>query len=193
MARITPEEYARIKASRTPKPPAPAAAPPANAGRAQSRAAEEKALATESGLAAQTARQKRVGVDLTLENQKALAAGETFDAEVAKLNAEQDVKESAPPIYVGAFDPGLTTPLFGAVPPARPMNIAVPKAEAPGFFEATRPQVMAPDVVAAQDAGRISKVFDDSAFMQSIADLPPAEKQQARTAHSRTLSSNCVR
>jgi len=180
MARLTPEEYAALKAKAKPVVPATVTAPNP-AVREQSRQAEEAAKTTKSALAADTARQERIRADIALEKQK---SGLDFSQEVARLNAEADVKASAPPIYMGAYDPGLTTPLLGYVPPARPMNIAVPKAEAPGLLEAMRPQVMAPPVSEAMSANRTAKVFDDPAFMQSIADMPPAEKQKAINTHN---------
>ena len=108
----------------------------------------------------------------------------TFSGEVARLNAEHDLKQSAPPIYAGGYDLGTTTPLFGAVAPARPMNIAVPKSEAPGLLEAMRPQVQVDPARAQRDADRVSQVFDDAAFMETIKSLSPDEKRKQLDSYS---------
>jgi hypothetical protein len=166
----------------------PPVAPKSDTQRQQSRQTEEEMKATKAAQDAMMAKSKSKGVDLTIARQEAAASGEEFNKEVARLNAEEDLKNIAPPIYAGGFDLGTTTPL-GSVPfmpavgPARPINIAVPKAEAPGFFEAMRPQTIAPPLTEAMSAGRTAQVFDDNAFAQSIADLPEAGKKSARATH----------
>jgi hypothetical protein len=191
MARLTPKfDKAKIVA---PAAVPAAAAPvspvaPAPTQREQSRATEEKIKTTKAAQDAETAAKKAKGLNLSIANQEAAASGEEFNLELARLNAEEDLKTVAPPIYVGGFNLGTTTPLGGvpfmpAVGPARPINIAVPKAEAPGFFEAMRPQTIAPPLAEAMSARRTAEVFDDSAFSQSIADLPAAEKKSARATH----------
>lgn len=166
----------------------PPIAPKSDTQRQQSRQTEEEMKATKAAQDALMAQMEAKGVDLTIARQEAAATGEEFNKELARLNAEEDLKTVAPPIYAGGFDLGTTTP-FGSIPfappvaAARPMNIAVPKAEAPGFFEAMRPQTIAPPLAEAMSARQTAKVFDDSAFMQSIADLPEEGKKSARATH----------
>jgi hypothetical protein len=161
----------------------PPIAPKSDTQRQQSRQTEEEMKATKAAQDALMAKTKAKGVDLTIARQEAAATGEEFNKELARLNAEEDLKTVAPPIYAGGFNLGTTTPLLGLVQPARPMNIAVPKAEAPGFFEAMRPQTIAPPLAEAMSARQTAQVFDDSAFAQSIADLPEAGKKSARATH----------
>lgn len=191
MARLVPKiDKTKIVAPAAPPKAASPVAPsaPAPTQREQSRATEERIKATKAAQDAETAAKKSKGVDLTIARQEAAASGEEFNLEVARLNAQEDLRTVAPPIYAGGFNLGTTTP-FGGIPfapyiaAARPMNIAVPKAEAPGFFEAMRPQTIASPLAEAMSAGRTAQVFDDNAFAQSIADLPEAGKKSARATH----------
>lgn len=189
MARLTPKfDKTKIVAPVTVPTAAAPTTPvspvaPAPTQREQSRATEERIKAIKAAQDAETAAKKAKGLSISIANQEAAAAGEDFSAAVARLNAEEDLKKIAPPIYTGGFDLGTTTPLLGLVAPARPINIAVPKAEAPGFLEAMRPQTIAPALNEAMSASRTAQVFDDNAFAQSIADLPEEGKKSARATH----------
>jgi hypothetical protein len=194
MAKLTPEEYAKVMAKygTVPAAPAPvpvvapqALAPVDNTNRQARVKSEEEMKAAKAAQAAQTAADERRRVAIERERQ---LTGDAFSKEVAILNANEDLKTAAPPIYAAGYELGTTTPLGGMpfapyVAPARPMNIAVPKAEAPGFLEAMRPQTMAPENVAMQSANRAAQVFDEQAFLESIADLPAEGKKSAIATH----------
>jgi len=189
MAKLTPEEYAKVMAKYGTAPAAPAPVPvvapqalaPVDNTNRQSRVkSEEEMKAAKAAQAAQTAADERRRVAIERERQ---LTGDEFSKEVAILNANEDLKTAAPPIYAAGYELGTTTPLLGLVAPARPMNIAVPKAEAPGFLEAMRPQTMAPENVAMQSANRAAQVFDEQAFLESIADLPAEGKKSAVATH----------
>ena len=186
MAKLSPEEYAKVMAKYKTVPVAPVPAVPQalvpvdNTNRQARVQSEEEMKAAKAAQAAQVAADERRRVAIERERQ---LTGDAFSKEVAILNANEDLKTAAPPIYTGGFDLGTTTPLYGLVQPARPMNIAVPKAEAPGFFEAMRPQTMAPENVAMQSANRTAQVFDDQAFLESIADMNADGKKRAIATH----------
>ena len=99
MARPTPEEIARIKAKYATAPAAiPATAIPVDPANRQKRLqAEEKMKAAKSAQDALTAVAERKRVDIELERQQ---TGADFSQEVARLNAEEDVKASSPPMWV---------------------------------------------------------------------------------------------
>ena len=161
----------------------PPVAPISDVQRQQSRQTEEDMKAAKAAQDAMNAVAQLNRANITIERQQP-----DFSQEVARLNAQENLKETAPPIYVGGFDLGTTTPLGGipfvpAVAAARPINIAVPKAEAPGFLEAMRPQTIANPLAEAMSAHQTAQVFDDNAFAQSIADLPEEGKKSARATH----------
>lgn len=193
MARPTPEQVDAIRKkyrlNSEPIAPTPVAVPEEEpvTQRQQSRGTEEKQKAATASGQVSTAEAQRRRASIVEQRRAEAEAGsqpQTFSQALAQINADQNLKESSPPIYAGGYDLGTTTPLLGAVPAARPMNIAVPSTSAPGLLEAMRPQTQVDPARAQRDADRVGQVFDDSAFMESIKDSPTDQKKSQLDAYS---------
>lgn len=115
--------------------------------------------------------------DIALEVTKELPVmtAPDFIRQETERRLKQRVQEVAPPLYMGAFTP---VQYGSLVPLARPKEVPVDRAQAPGFMEAMSPQTRVGEAAASRiNREQTAGYFDDAEFSKSIADLPDTEKR----------------
>jgi hypothetical protein len=84
-------------------------------------------------------------------------------------------QELNPPLYMAPYIP---MTYAKAIPLARPMEVPVDAAAAPGFFEAMMPQTRVGEVAARKINETVTAgAFDDDAFYKNVMTLPADERQ----------------
>ena len=178
--RLSPAELEALRLQVTGGSPSTGAAPTATTDtRIVSAQSTEQIKAAQAQADANQAADKVRQVSILAERQ---ANPETFSQDVARRKADEDVAALTPPIQAGGYDLTTYTPL-GMRVTTRPMDVAVPSNEAPTIWTALAPQVRAGEIPAAQDARRVGQVFDDQAYLQTLAGLPESERKNRLDAY----------
>jgi len=170
--------------------PAPPGALPAPSWRAKSTTAETRRPDVQRKLAEikeEEARGKgaesedalRGAIRYEVEQELPVMTSDEAKREETERRLQARMREVAPPLYMGGFDP---VEYGAAVPLARPQE--VPPVSTPGFAEAMKPQTR----VGAAPKERIDReitagLFDDAAFNKAIAALPDDEKRDNLDAY----------
>ena len=161
-------------------PPSGGATPPPKANEARRPAVQKKLseIKQEEARAAGDTSEDELRKAFLYEVSKELPVMTSPDVirEETERRLQEKIAEKVPPLYLGGFG---AMEYAGAIPLARPQEVPVDKAAAPGILEAMMPQTRVGEAA----EGRINRevtagLFNDVEFNKSIAALPEAEKRE---------------